>query len=64
MAVGVESGRSVLRLSTVRAVLAVLEVILWAIGWLAAKIVLAILWIVEAVQLGWSDAHKGRSTKT
>lgn len=40
-----------------RIVLAVVAALLYATGWATAKAVLAVLWIVAAVRLGWSDAH-------
>jgi hypothetical protein len=46
-----------------RVVLTVIAAILWAVGWLTGKTVLAALWIGAALQLGWADAHRRRSAK-
>ncbi len=40
--------------------LMILAAVLWSAGWLVAKIVLAALWMVAAVGLGWSDGRTPR----
>jgi hypothetical protein len=55
--VAVERSRQV-ALSAI--LLTVLAGVLWLLGWLAAKVSLAALWMVAAVGLGWSDGHTPR----
>jgi hypothetical protein len=40
--------------------LTILAAVLWSVGWLAAKVSLAVLWLTAAVRLGWSDGRTPR----
>lgn len=40
--------------------LMILAAVLWSVGWLAAKVALAALWVAAAVGLGWSDGRTPR----
>lgn len=45
-----------------RAVLSLLALIPFLIGWLAGKIVLAVAWVGLAVKAGWLEARRPKAT--
>lgn len=45
-----------------RAVLTVIATLFYAIGWLVAKLWLAVAWCATAVKVGWQEARAPRST--
>lgn len=45
-----------------RAVLSLLALIPFLLGWLAGKIVLAVAWIGLAVKAGWLEARRPKTT--
>jgi uncharacterized membrane protein YciS (DUF1049 family) len=47
-----------------RALLTALAAVLFALGWVAGKIALALSWTGAAIKLGWTDARKRRVRKT
>lgn len=57
-----QARRTASTLTPGRALLAILTGVLFAAGWLAARLWFGVVWAATAVQVGWQDAQQARTS--